>query len=142
MVRTIAALLVFALAIPSAATAQSLLVPPDQIAKSWIADTNPSSIERQRFVEREGIRPAISGTAATTADSPQASDRSWAGRHPVALGAIIGAAAGALWGGSLCWGRPPCGDGHGPLLVAFGAGLGAGIGAGIGVGVAISLGKP
>ena len=140
MVKTLAALLGFALAIPSTVMAQSLVI-PDQAAKSWIAGTNSSSIDRRRFVEPQSVRPAIV-TPAVTATSDQTSNRSWAGRHPVALGVIIGAAAGALWGGSLCWGQPPCGDGHGPLLVAFGAGLGAGIGAGVGVGVAISLGKP
>jgi hypothetical protein len=86
------------------------------------------------------VRPAFA-SAATTAPDSQAPQRSWAGRHPVALGAIIGAAGGALWGASLCQ-RQVCGDSQGPLLVAFGAGLGAGIGTGVGVAVAISLSIP
>ena len=44
---------------------------------------------------------------------------------------MIGAAAGAVVGSAACW-KSPCGDGHGPLLMAFGAGIGAGIGSGVG----------
>lgn len=141
MVKTITALLGLALAMPSTVMGQPWTVPADQVAKTWIFSTNPASIARRGFVGQEGVRPATADAATTTADSQQPPQRSWAGRHPVALGAIIGAAGGALWGASLCW-RQVCGDNHGPLLVAFGAGLGAGIGAGVGVGVSISLGIP
>ena len=138
MVKTITALLGLALAMPSTVMGQSRMVPADQVTKTWIFDTNPASIERRGFVGREVVRPAIASAATATPDSQQAPQRSWAGRHPVALAAIIGTAGGALWGASLCW-KQVCGDSQGPLLVAFGAGLGAGIGAGVGVAVAISL---
>jgi hypothetical protein len=52
---------------------------------------------------------------------------------------MIGAAAGALIGAVPCW-KEVCGDGHGPLIVALGAGIGAGVGAG--VGFTISLAHP
>src|SRR5207247_8389566 len=100
--------------------------------KIWILGPNPPSIERRGFVGLEGVQPATATAAMTSPDSQQPPERSWARRHPVALGAIIGAAGGALWGASQCW-KQVCGDNHGPLLVAFGAGLGAGIGAGVGV---------
>ena len=138
MVKTITALLVLALAIPSTVMGQPRMVPADQVTKTWILDTNPASNQRRGFVGREGVWPATARAATTGPDSQQPPERSWAGRHPVALGAIIGAAGGALWGASLCW-KQVCGDNYGPLLVAFGAGLGAGIGTGTGVAVAISL---
>ena len=138
MVKTITALLGLALAMPSTVMGQPRMVPADQVNKTWIFDTNLASIERRGFVGREGVRPAIASVATTAPNSQQPPQRSWAGRHPVALGAIIGTAGGALWGASLCW-KQVCGDSQGPLLVAFGAGLGAGIGAGVGVAVAISL---
>jgi len=141
MVKTITALLGLALAMPSTVMGQPQMVPANQVTKTWIVDTNPASIERRGFVGREGVRPAIASAATTTPDAQQPPQRSWAGRHPVALGAIVGTAGGALWGASLCW-RQVCGDNHGPLLVAFGAGLGAGIGAGVGVAVGISLSIP
>jgi hypothetical protein len=55
----------------------------------------------------------------------------------VAVGAIIGAAGGALVGASVCW-KEVCGDGHGPLLTAFGAGLGVGIGSTVGLTISIA----
>jgi hypothetical protein len=136
MVKIITVLLGLALAMPSTVMGQPRMVPGDQVAKNWIFGTNPASIERRGSVGREEVRPATARAATTTPDSQQAPQRSWAGRHPVALGAIIGTAGGALWGASMCW-RQVCGDNHGPLLVAFGAGLGAGIGAGVGVTISL-----
>ena len=141
MVKTITALLGLALAMPSTVMGQPRMVPADQVTKTGIFDTNPASIERRGFVGREGARLAIASAATTAPDSHQPPQRSWAGRHPVALGAIIGTAGGALWGASLCR-KQVCGDSHGPLLVAFGAGLGAGIGAGVGLAVGMSLSIP
>ena len=138
MVKTITVLLGLALAMPSTVIGQPRMVPADQVTKTWIFDTNPAANQRRGFVGREGVWPATASAAATAPDSKQPPQRSWAGRHPVALGAIIGTAGGALWGASLCW-KQVCGDSQGPLLVAFGAGLGAGIGAGVGVAFAISL---
>ena len=137
MVKTITALLGLALAMPSTAMGQPPTVPADQVTKTWIFGTTPASSERREFAGREGMRPAIASAVTTSADSQQPPQRSWAGRHPVALGAIIGTAGGALWGASLCW-KQVCGDNHGPLLVAFGAGLGAGIGAGVGLTISLA----
>ena len=42
------------------------------------------------------VWPATASAATTAPDSQQSLQRSWAGRYPVALGAIIGTAGGAL----------------------------------------------
>jgi hypothetical protein len=81
-------------------------------------------------------RAAVTATQAAPPAQPPP-ERSWAARHPAALGAMIGAAAGAVVGAYPCW-KTVCGDGHGPLLVGFGAGLGAGIGAGVGFGISLA----
>ena len=137
MVKTITVLLGLALAMPSTVMGQPRMVPADQVTKTWIFDTNPASIEGRRSVGRIGVQPATNAIT-TTPDVQEPPDRNWAARHPVALGAMIGAVGGGLWGASFCWKQPPCGDNHGPLLVLFGAGLGAGIGAGVGVTISIA----
>jgi hypothetical protein len=129
-------LLVLASWMPSAtAMAQPATIPASQVARISIVRAIPSSSERRQLFAREGVRPATASAALTTPDGQPG--RSWAGRHPVALGAMIGAAGGALLGSSVCW-RQVCGDGHGPLLVAFGAGLGAGIGTGVGITISLT----
>lgn len=137
MLKTLTELLVLALWMPSTVMAQPSKVPADQVARTGILRSIPSSIERRQLFGRQGVRPATASATLTTPDAQQPPERSWAGRHPVALGAMIGAAGGALLGASLCW-RQVCGDGHGPLLVAFGAGLGAGIGAGVGITISLA----
>jgi hypothetical protein len=82
-------------------------------------------------------RQSATASATTTPAAQQPSERSWVGRHPAAFGAMIGVTGGAVLGASVCW-RQVCGDGHGPLLVAFGAGLGAGIGAGVGFTISLA----
>jgi len=131
MLKTLTALFVLALWMPSTVMAQSPKVPADQAARNGILRSISSSIERRPVFPRGGVRPATASAIVTTPEAPQPSQRSWAGRHPVALGAMIGAAGGALMGASVCW-TQVCGDGHGPLLVGFGAGLGAAIGSGVG----------
>ena len=139
MLKVITALLSFALVLPSTVMGQSRMVPADQIAKALIRSTNPASIEGRGSVGRNGGQRAAATVVTTTPDAQRPPDRSWPARHPVALGAMIGAVGGGLWGASECW-RQVCGDNHGPLLVLFGAGLGAGIGAGVGVTISIATG--
>jgi hypothetical protein len=101
MVKTITALLGLALAMPSTVMGQPRMVQADQFTKTWIFDTNPASNQRRGFVGREGVWPATASATTTAPDPQQPPQRSWAGRHPVALGAIIGTAGGALWGASI-----------------------------------------
>lgn len=136
MAKTITALLSLALAMPSTVMGAPRIIIGGPVAKTWIVSTNPPSIERRNFVG-PGAQPAAT---MTPPDSQQPTQRSWAGRHPIALGAIIGAAGGALWGTSVCWkhGKQACGDNLGPLIVGFGAGVGAGIGAGVGFTISLT----
>jgi hypothetical protein len=137
-IQIVAALLVLAVGTGSPAMAQSSAAPAGT-ARTWIVPTKLSSpllAERRVVAKRRGIRLAV--PVLTNSDSQLPPQRSWAARHPAALGAMIGAAAGAVVGSSVCWGQPPCGDGHGPLLVAFGAGLGAGLGAGVGFTISLA----
>jgi hypothetical protein len=111
------------------------------MARTWILRTklSPPLLAKRRVVtKRRGIGLAAAVPVVTSSDSQLLAQKSWTARHPAALGAMIGAAAGAVVGSSVCWGQPPCGDGHGPLLVAFGAGLGAGIGAGVGFTISLA----
>jgi hypothetical protein len=76
-----------------------------------------------RSIEREAIRMARQSPGAVAAPS-----RSWAGRHQVALGMLIGLAGGIAVGASQPYeGERPFGP-----FVALGAGVGVGIGAGVG----------
>ena len=137
MVKTICAVLVFALCTSSTVVAQGPVIPADQSPKTWILRSISSFNDRRGLSGRERLWPAAANVRVATSDAQQPAERSWAGRHPVAMGAMIGAAAGALVGASPCW-KEVCGDGHGPLLVAFGAGLGASIGAGVGFTVSLA----
>jgi hypothetical protein len=132
MLKTISRLLVLALLLPSTAMAQPPVPPLNPPVKIRIPLSISSSTEQRPWLGREGVWSATASAKQTTPVVQQSDERSWAGRHPVALGAMIGAAAGALLGAAPCW-KEVCGDGHGPLLVAFGAGLGAGVGAGVGL---------
>lgn len=86
-----------------------------------------------RSIAREAARLAASEPARQQPQASQmADDRSWPGRHPVALGAAIGAVGGGIWGAAVCRGPSPCGDGHDVLLLWFGTGVGAAIGTGVG----------
>jgi hypothetical protein len=94
------------------------------------AVASASSSELRQSIEREAAR-LLKTSLAATALRPQQPGRSWAGRHPVALGVMLGAAAGTIWGAAEC--RNACEGGSltGPTL-ALGAGVGAAIGAGVG----------
>ena len=136
MLKRISAVLVLSVVTASPVMAQAPTVPAATIAKTWIA---PSKLLLTEHREVFGAAPMRLRTADATKGAPRAQDpaeRSWAARHPVALGAMIGAAAGAVLGYSPCW-KEVCGDGHGQLLMAFGAGVGAGIGAGAGLTVSL-----
>jgi hypothetical protein len=79
----------------------------------------------RRSIERGAIRMARQ--SAGTVD-PQASQRTWAERHPVALGMVIGMAGGVAVGAAQHYeGERP----FGPYM-ALGGGIGVGIGTGVG----------
>jgi hypothetical protein len=79
----------------------------------------------RQSVERGAIRMARQ-SAGTVAPAP--SQRSWIGRHPIALGMLIGMAAGVAVGATQHYeGERP----FGPYM-ALGGGIGVGVGAGVG----------
>ena len=132
MIKMITGLLSLALAMPATAMGQTAQGPAHQVATTWIQRANPSAVEGRPLFGRESVLPASAPATRASTDAQQQPDRSWAGRHPVALGTMIGAAAGSIWGAAMCR-KQVCGDSQGPLLVALGLGLGAGIGAGVGI---------
>jgi len=124
--KTIAAVLVAALA-PSSVLAQAAAAGHAEMLQS-----KPSTAGLSRSIAREATRLANDKLVETRGYQPQtAPQRSWAGRHPVALGAIIGVTGGAMWGASQCSTGCEGGAYRGPFI-ALGAGVGAAIGAGIG----------
>ena len=131
MMKTIAAVLVSALASPSSVLAQAATVGSGQSAIVQDVASSASSIGLRQSIEREGARLAKDNLGAAALQPQPSPQRSWAGRHPVALGAMIGAAGGTVWTVYACQGA--C-EGHAfyPPVLALGVGLGTGIGAGIG----------
>ena len=129
MMKAIAAILVSFLAAPSNVLAQTATVGASRIAIVHMAST-PSSDGLRQSIARESAKLA-QDPGTTSPQTQQPPQRTWAGRHPVALGAMIGVAGGVIWGTAVC--RTACEGGlHTPLWQGFGAGVGAGIGAGIG----------
>ena len=80
-------------------------------------------------IAREATRLAHASVRSTPRQEPVPQQRSWVGRHPIATGALIGAAAGATYGYVMC--RGAC-EGQPQLYMALFGGIGAGIGAGTG----------
>jgi hypothetical protein len=92
--------------------------------------STPISSEFRRSIEREAARAAQASLVAPPA-AQQRPHRNWAGRHPVLLGLMVGAAGGAAWGAALC--HTGCEGGSlTPAITELGAGVGLGIGAGVG----------
>ena len=96
---------------------------------SVLAAGQPENVQVEgllrQSIEREAIRMARQSAGAV---APQASSRNWAGRHPVALGMLIGLGGGIACGSAQYYeGERPFGP-----FVALGAGVGVGIGAGVG----------
>jgi len=90
-----------------------------------------SSSALRQSIEREAARLVKTSHVARDFQPQQPPQRSWAGRHPVVLGAMVGAAGGAIWGAAECKNACEGGSLTGPI-VALGAGAGVAIGAGVG----------
>jgi hypothetical protein len=128
MMKAIAAVLVLFLAAPSTVLAQATTASARQAA--FVQASGQSSGGLRQSIAREAAKlPEYPGTTSLQPQPPP--QRTWAGRHPVALGAMIGATGGVIWGVAVCSGRCEGGT-HTPGWMALGAGVGAGIGAGIG----------
>ena len=125
-----------------AAVLVSLLIAPSTVlAQDTTIGLREGEIVQPSAGSSSGLRQSIAREAANLAEHPianslqtqQTPQRSWAGRHPVGLGAIIGAAGGAIWGAAACSGKCNGSDGQTTQLwMGIGAGIGAAIGAGIG----------
>ena len=76
---------------------------------------------------REAIRLALIDDRSLSVDDQPTDERSWAGRHPVVTGTLLGAGIGAAYGAASCRdGCFPIGAGGAAILLAsFGAGFGA-----------------
>jgi hypothetical protein len=131
----------------AAALVPFLIAPSTVLAQDTTAGTREREIVHLSARSSGGLRQSIAREAATLAEHPvtnnlqpqQAPQQSWAGRHPVGLGAIIGAAGGAIWGAAVCSGRCNGSDGQTTQLwMGIGAGVGAGIGAAIGAIVSLA----
>ncbi len=115
--RALAATLLLAFTAPAGILADS--------ANAEQANTVPIVAPLRRSLEREAGRMVRQAPGVVTAQGPQ---RSWAGRHPVALGMLIGLGGGIAWGSAQYYeGERPFGP-----FVALGGGIGVGIGAGVG----------
>jgi hypothetical protein len=136
MSNSIAMVLALVLIAPSSVLAQAITGAADRPEESAPFESS-RSFDLRQSLEREAARLSKGEMAAAAAQTPQPSDRSWAGRHPVALGALIGGAAGTIWGASACSSGGCKADSLTGPLMALGAGVGAGIGAGIGAVVSI-----
>lgn len=131
-----------------AAVLVSLLITPSTVlAQDSTAGTREGEIVQASARSFGGLRQSIAREAAKLAEYPvtnslqpqQKPQRTWAGRHPVGLGAMIGAAGGVIWGAAVCSGTCNGSDGQTTQLwMGIGAGLGAGIGAGIGAIVSLA----
>jgi hypothetical protein len=130
MIKAIAVVLVSILAAPLSALAQTTTVDARQAAIAHVPLSGQSSGGLRQSIAREAAK-LMEDSGTTSLQSQQPRQRNWAGRHPVALGAMIGAAAGVTWVAVEC--RNACeGGADTPGLMGIGAGVGAGIGAGIG----------
>ena len=121
----IVSLVVLSLFLTSAVDVAAQTAASDQRAR--LRDAQPSATPVHDAVFREGTRL---GSAGRVQPAASISDRSWAGRHPVLLGALVGLGAGlAFTAGTGCAHSSDytCGE----FSLWFG-GLGAGIGAGVG----------
>jgi len=134
MMKTIGVVLVSVLAAPSSVLAQAATVGAGQSAVPQVVASSAWSSGLRQSIDREAARLAKNQLGATAVQPQQLPERSWAGRHPMALGAMIGAAGGVVWGGLVC--SNSC-DGEPYLAMPAGASVGAGIG--VGIGALISL---
>jgi len=129
MMKTLGVVLISALAAPSSVLAQAVTVGAGQSAVAQVVASSASSSGLRESIDREAARLAQDQLGAAAVQPQNLPERSWAGRHPVALGAMIGAAGGVVWGGARC--SNSC-DGEPYLAMPAGAIVGAGIGAGVG----------
>ena len=102
-----------------------------------VASHKPAGVLRKAIVDEAGRLGR--GFPSSSLQQPQPKQRSWAGRHPVLVGALIGAGIGGVAKGSLL-GLPNDAcivdsetTGCTGASVAIGAGLGAGVGALVGL---------
>jgi hypothetical protein len=118
-----------------------LIAPSTVLAQDTAVGSREGEIVQASARLSGGLRQSIDREAAKLAEHSvtnslqpqQKPQRSWAGRHPVGLGAMIGAAGGAIWGAAACSGKCNGSDGQTTQLwMGIGAGVGAAIGAGVG----------
>ena len=126
MQKVIVLFLTTLLSAPSAVFACGASGTPSEMASltSRIAGAGPLATA----AARETIRLAsLTDDRPLSADQQPPDERSWAGRHPVVTGTLLGAGIGAAYGAASCRdGCFPIGAGGAAILVAsFGAGFGA-----------------
>jgi hypothetical protein len=120
--------------VPTPAAAQAATESFVEVGHGLVVGGTVSSASTREFhqsIEREATRLTKVSLVGTDLQPQPAPQRSWAGKHPVALGVMMGAAGGAIWGAAECHSACEGGSETGPIM-ALGAGVGAAIGAGIG----------
>jgi hypothetical protein len=124
-----------------------LITPSTVLAQDSTAGTREGEIVQASARSSGSLRQSIAREGAKLAEYPvsnslqhqQEPQRTWAGRHPVGLGAMIGAAGGVIWGAAVCSSSCNGSDGQTTQLwMGIGAGVGAAIGAGIGAIVSLA----
>ena len=124
--KVIALFLTTLLSAPSAALASAAAGPPSDLisTSSRTAGTGPLATAAAREVIRLA---SLTDDAQPSANPQPTEERSWAGRHPVVTGTLLGAGIGAAYGAASCSdGCFPIGAGGAAILLAsFGAGFGA-----------------
>lgn len=133
MTKTIAVVLVSVLAAPSTSVLAQAVAGGQRAPIVQAMAASASSSALRQSIAREAARLAKGELDATAFQQQQPPQRTWAGRHPVALGAMIGAGGGTVWSAATC--SRDC-DLHRQMM-ALSAGIGAGIGMGIGAVVSV-----
>ena len=128
MRKPIAAILAGLLSCSSVVAAEPALFLPSAVG---VPEKRPA----QRPLALETLREAIGsaardGSLQTAAQQSPAENKSWQKRHPVWVGLMVGAGAGAVWGAASCSdGCFPIGAGGAAIVGSwYGAGVGALIG--------------
>jgi hypothetical protein len=124
--KIIALVLTTLLSAPSAALASAADGPPSDLrsTSSRTAGAGPLATAATREVIRLASLP---DDVQPSANPQPTEERSWAGRHPIVTGTLLGAGIGAAYGAASCSnGCFPIGAGGAAILMAsFGAGFGA-----------------
>lgn len=131
MQRIVAAILVSLFAIPGGALAQTACEGPCSVTPSGDRAVTSGALRAATLKEAVRLSKTLLSTSLRQAPTPQ---RSWAKRHPVVVGTLVGFGAGLGFFVVACSDCDSANPLYGPSALAMG-GVGAGIGAAVGFAV-------